>query len=408
MKYTLLIFLLLLCLSAKNVYAVNAAIIPWWEIQSIDTMKYSRDLSREILSSNKYDEIIKNQVKAIAETGATHVAIGTPYDKEFIPVMRKWVFAARENGLNVWFRGNMAGWEEWFEYPAITRETHAVQIEEFILDNKNLFEDGDIFTSCPECENGGPGDPRHNGDKVGHREFLIEEYNLTKEAFEKINKQVSTNYFSMNADVAKLIMDRETTAELDGIIVIDHYVPTPEGLAADVKAFSEQTGAKVVLGEMGVPIPDLHGKLTQSEQAEWLDTALDELSQDRNLIGINYWTNVGGTTGLWSSNTEPKVAVDVITRYYTPRVFTGIVKDQLDKPIAKVIVSVGSKNVTTDKNGMFSIPYLPHYEFATFSANKYKDSKILLAEKEGVEVTLEREKITLLFRIRLLIKDLIG
>ena len=30
--------------------------------------------------------------------------------------------------------------------------------------------------TCNECENGGPGDPRHNGDVVGHRKFLIKEY----------------------------------------------------------------------------------------------------------------------------------------------------------------------------------------------------------------------------------------
>lgn len=408
MKYTLLTSLLLLCLSAKNVYAISSPKNPWWEVQSIDTMKYSRDLSRETLSSTKYDQIIKDQVKAIAETGATHVAIGTPYDSEFIPVMEKWVDAARENNLSVWFRGNMSGWEEWFDYPAITREVHATQIEKFILENENLFEDGDIFTSCPECENGGPGDPRQNGDKDGHREFLIEEYNISKNSFEKINKKVKANYFSMNADVAKLIMNQKTTTTLDGIIVIDHYVPSPDGLAADVKDFSEQTGAKVVLGEMGAPIPDLHGRLTQSEQAQWLETAFDALSKDKNLIGINYWTNVGGTTGLWSSDTEPREAVDIIKRYYTPRVFTGTVKDQLDNPISNITVSVGNKNITTDKSGVFSIPYLPHYEFATFTGDKYKDSKILLAEKENVEVTLERERNSLFFRLRILIKKLIA
>ena len=46
-------------------------------------MKYSRDLSREKLKDPSFDVVIDKQVKAIAETGATHVAISTPYDEEF-------------------------------------------------------------------------------------------------------------------------------------------------------------------------------------------------------------------------------------------------------------------------------------------------------------------------------------
>src|SRR3989344_5428418 len=100
----------------------------WWEIQSIDTVKYSRDLAREKAKDSSFDEVIDTQVRLIAETGATH------------------------------------------------------------------FEEGDIFSSCTECENGGPGDPRRSGDVAGHRNFLTEEYKITNDAFRKIGKNVRSNF----------------------------------------------------------------------------------------------------------------------------------------------------------------------------------------------------------------------
>src|SRR3989304_760988 len=66
-----------------------------WPVQAIDTMKYSRDLAREKLNDPSFDAVIDEQVRIIAETGATHVAIATPYDEEFLPFLTRWVSAAR-------------------------------------------------------------------------------------------------------------------------------------------------------------------------------------------------------------------------------------------------------------------------------------------------------------------------
>ena len=70
------------------------------------------------------------------------------------------MIVVRKHGLSVWFRGNFSGWEEWFGYPKIKAYEHINKTRNFIINNPELFADGDIFTSCPECENGGPGDPR--------------------------------------------------------------------------------------------------------------------------------------------------------------------------------------------------------------------------------------------------------
>jgi hypothetical protein len=288
-----------------------------WQFQSIDTMKYSRDEAQQGLSDPKYAVEIDKQVTDIAATGATHVAIATPYDDEFLPVLKMWVRAARLHGLHVWFRGNWSGWEGWFNYAKIDEQTHIAKTKQFILDNKDLFQDGDIFSSCPECENGGNklnlGNPQAI---IAYRQFLIAEYEATRSSFQTINKNVPSNYFSMNADVARAVMDKETTHQLDGLVVIDHYVLTPERLSDDISSIAEQSGGDIVLGEIGVPIPDIHGNMTDEQQKEWLQQALQRISEIDKLKGINYWTNKGGSTALWRQDGTPKPAVAVLKEYF--------------------------------------------------------------------------------------------
>src|SRR5579864_6688450 len=73
-------------------YQINETIhTKRWQIESIDTMKYSRDAARQGLNNPVYTAQVKQQVAAIAKTGATYVAIDTPYDAEFLPVLKVWV-----------------------------------------------------------------------------------------------------------------------------------------------------------------------------------------------------------------------------------------------------------------------------------------------------------------------------
>lgn len=206
---SLLFVFLIFLLSAKTLFEPKKQSL--WEVQSIDTMKYSRDASGQALQDKSFAKTIDRQVKEIASSGANYIAIDTPYDKQFLPVLKMWVATSRKYNLKIWFRGNFSGWEGWFDYPKISQKDHLKMTQEFIEQNPDLFENGDIFTACPECENGGPGDPRQTGNVKGFRNFLIEEYDMTQNSFAKINKKVISNYDSMNMDVAKLIMDPATS-----------------------------------------------------------------------------------------------------------------------------------------------------------------------------------------------------
>lgn len=372
----------------------------WWEFQSIDTMKYSRDLAREKFSDLTFDQVIDQQVKNIAEIGATHVAIATPYDEEFYPFLKRWVDAARKYGLKVWFRGNWSGWERWFDYPRISREGHIKKTEEFILKHKDLFQDGDVFSACPECENGGPGDPRHNQDPEGHKKFLIDEYKITKSAFKKIGKKVASNYASMNGDVARVIMDRSTTRTLDGVVTIDHYVATPEKLIEDIESLARVSGGKIVLGEFGAPIPDIHGRLSEHQQAQWLQDALSKLIETDTLAGISYWTNTGSSTQLWRGDGTPREAAETLKSFYKAEIIRGRVIDEAGRGIGGAYLAIGDKRYFADRDGKYEFPYFENQGRATVDAPSFTRKEIAIDKEQMQQIILKKENEDIWFKIR--------
>lgn len=375
----------------------------WWEIQSIDTVKFSRDVAREKAGDLSFVDTISKQCKLIAGVGATHVAIGTPYDDEFTPFLGLWVLAARRNGLKVWFRGNFSGWEGWFEYPSMTREEHIEKTRNFIVNNPELFEDGDIFTSCTECENGGPGDPRDTGDVGGHRQFLIDEYQVAGDAFEKIGKNVKPGYFSMNGDVAKLVMNKKTTRDLGGIVVIDHYVKNPENLAEDVELIAQLSGGKVILGEFGAPIPDIHGYMNEVQQSAWLKQLLYHLSSNENLVGVNYWTAFGGSTNLWEGE-SPRLAVKELSDYYRPQIFESRLVNELGFPIRDSQILIGNREILL-ANENIDIYYTHSSGDIKINALGYEEK--VLKDYKGSKydkVVLEKEEKNTIYNLLLLVR----
>ena len=311
-----LIVLIFLLLPRANKLAPDTP-VPLWEIRSVDTMKYSRDLAREKLDDQDFDSVISNSISLVVGVGATHVGLATPYDPEFIPFLKRWVEEARKNDLKIWFRGNLSGWEEWFDYPKLSRLEHTRRVVEFIRVNPELFQDGDLFSACPECENGGPGDPRMTGGVESYREFLITEHEATTQAFHDIGVEVDVRMNSMNYDVAALVMDKATTQALGGLVVVDHYVRDPIRLARDLREIALRSGGSVFLGEFGAPIPDIHGQMTRLEQAKWLEQALIALSQVQELRGLNYWVGVGGSTALWEEDGTPYPGSETLRSFYT-------------------------------------------------------------------------------------------
>lgn len=384
---------------AKTITAKSAA--SFFLQTSIDTMKYSRDTAREKLTDPSFDTVIDKQISDIAATGATHVAIDTPYDLEFLPMLTRWLNAARKYKLKVWFRGNFSGWEGWFDYPKISQNKHLSLTEVFILNHTDLFEDGDIFTSCPECENGGPGDPRATQDVAGFRKFLIDEYRVMNQSFEKIHKKVTTNYFSMNGDVASLIMDKPTTASLGGIVTIDHYVKTGDDIVAKINQLAESSGGQIVLGEYGAPIPDIHGAMTDTQQTEWLTDALNKVILTHKVLAVNYWVSVGGSTALWNDDGSPSSAVAAITNFYKPHIVSGFVSNELGSPVKNAEITSFYQVLKTDGSGYFSMVSPGHTPISSLKieAATYQSLEITPQNDNLLAVVLIKKHSSLIFRL---------
>ncbi|MEK7112319.1 MAG: hypothetical protein AAB875_03240, partial [Patescibacteria group bacterium] len=284
---------------------------------------------------------------------------------------------------------------------------HLDKTREFILANGELFENGDVFSPCTECENGGPGDPRATRDFEGHKKFLIDEYKVSNVAFRRVGKNIKTN-FPMNGDVARAIMDRETTKALGGVVVIDHYVSTPEKLANDIREISSRSGGRVILGEFGAPIPDLHGNLTSGQQAAWIEDSLLNLSEIPGFIGINYWVSFGGGTRLWENNFSQRPAADVIEKYFKPKVLSGRVIDEIGKPVGLAKIILGVKYVNADKKGFFNIPYISEGQALKIEASGYKKESVSLDDNQDKVIVLRKESPSIFYRIQRFIYAIFG
>lgn len=287
-----------------------------WQFRSIDTMKVSRDQAKKQLINPDFYATVDQHIKDIKNSGSNYVAIGTPYDNEFLPIIKLWVKSARKNGLNVWFRGNFSAWEGWFGYNRnLTRDEHLALTINFISKNPDLFENGDIFTPCPECENGGPGDPRQT-DLEGFRNFMINERTAIDREFSKIGKKVHTNFNSMNLDVAKIVYDDRTLKSMNNLIVVDHYVKEPNNFIDHINELAQATRAQIMLGEIGAPVSGIHENMSENEQANWMEIVFTGISKNKNVIGTNWWVNIEGESAIFNSDGKPKEAQKVLEKFY--------------------------------------------------------------------------------------------
>jgi hypothetical protein len=359
MKYSLfcLLLLILFVLPVKSAMPTEVLPVQLWEVRSVDTMKTSRDLAREKLHDSSYDTVIERDLRLIKDLGANYVAIDTPYDDQFLPYLRRWVNLARKMGLKVWFRGNFSGWEGWFDYPKnMMPQQHIRATAEFIDKNSELFEDGDAFDPCPECENAQwwP-QPQDDGE---YNEFVSNQQVMLKNSFDKIGKRVHTNWTGIIGGRAREVLDVNAIRALDNMVAIDHYTNSTANMASYIDYFARTFKAKTLVSEFGAPIPDIHGKMSESQQADFIDSMMDIFYEHKeNVYGLNYFALGTGTTEIIDSNGNPKLAYETIKKYYSPAIINGTVVDQLGQPISGVVVSAHDhkSSTTTNKKGYYQI-----------------------------------------------------
>ena len=152
----------------------------------------------------------------------------------------------------------------------------------------------------------------------------------------------------------------------------------------EIKDYAQRSGGKVVLGEFGAPIPDIHGKMSEDDQARWIDQAMIELVSLPDVAGVNYWTNRGSSTQLWTDNNEPLKAVEILAKYYDPINIVGSVKDEADKPLDGVEVK-GEEKTTVSKNGRYALPVLAG-EKVSFSKSGHEIVNVRVREEKSKDI----------------------
>lgn len=300
-----------------------------WSVRCVDTMKTSRDACRQTIDARRA-ALIRAEVAVIKGLGASHVAVATPYDSEFVPFLRHWAREVHAQGLKVWFRGNFCGWEGWFDYPK-WGTSYDRQIEaavDFVCGHPDLFESGDSFNLCPEPENAALlHDPRAaNGHPSEFRKFLGDSVEAMNRAFREQGKRVAVNWLSVNGDVGRDIVDRATADRMGGLVTIDHYVPSAAKMVEYVDDIHRKFGCKVLIGEFGAPLRGINpAGWSPTEQADFVEEILEALWQRRDyVVGVNYWVGASedGTdeTRIFEREGEGyrlRPAAEVLKRYFT-------------------------------------------------------------------------------------------
>jgi hypothetical protein len=148
-----------------------------------------------------------------------------------------------------------------------------------------------------------------------------------------------------------------------------------------------------------VPIPDIHGKLTDKEQAQWIVNALEGLFTESSLIGLNYWVGVGGSTQIWNDDGSPKPSAIVLRSYFSPVPFEGTVIDQYGRPIKNVTVLSSHKKTITNLDGQFSIPVIESDTKLSASRDGYASAELTIDKNPQNRTIIIEKKYTNLFEL---------
>ena len=121
--------------------------------------------------------------------------------------------------------------------------------------------------------------------------------------------------------------------------------------------------------------------------------------ENKNLLGVNYWTSFGASTQIWDENGNVRKFGDVLKKYYQPKIFKGIIKNEIGYPLKGVAISTDERSTHTNEEGTFSLPYIEDDLLVKIWVSGYKEDKYLIVDKQDVVILLKKEKEDALFKI---------
>ncbi len=296
-----------------------------FKIRSVDTQVVSKHWK------NVSEAMVREQVSAVKTLGVNYVAIGTPYDE--VADMRKWTREIHAQGMHVWFRSHWLEWEGDNGRPAsMTQDQYLARTEKFIIDNKDLFQEGDSFTVAVEAEQAGVGPGKRFLNWDEYKGFLLLEITVANNSFKRIelDRKIHTNWLSMNGWVAQNVITAELAKKI-GLITIDHFSPQSDTIgtfddpaaiadtmSSDLDSMYLKLRVPLFLGEWGYQI---HQETTEEHQKEVTEAVMSKLVVKQYLLGMNYWVHLGHYSRLFNDIngkiSGERLSAGVLRYFYT-------------------------------------------------------------------------------------------
>lgn len=323
-----------------------------WNVQSANPVDLSRNQSRYFFIDKTYKNKVLKELKEIKSSGANFVTISTPYNDEFVPVLKYWTTQAHKLKLKVWFNGGFAEWEGWFSYKKNKSISDILsEGKKFINNNSNLFEDGDAFTLMPQAEDGGPWNPVKQQEFINFKNFIVSEYELCANEFSRLGIEIKCNWIPINSDLAPNIIDDKTLNELDNLIVINRRSKTSTDLSKNLETIYSKFGANIMLSNF---IGD--------------DSQLKTLFDNEYIEGVDYNFSYSDLEKVHNTN-----------NYFSPVIINGNVISKENTPMK---VTYGRFHTFIDGKKNFSIKIPAGYRELIFETNNYTQV-IPVITKEG-------------------------
>jgi len=290
-----------------------------WPVQSIDVMKYSKD----VICSPPSTSTVDTQLGFIKASGANYVAVSGYYDNPScasdIPLLNKWNTEARAVGLNVWWRMKDLSWEGDYSVTKATSTIvggfHQTNMDNWITANPNLLQKGDILTPFAEVQNGGINGVSYCGGSgicqfANDTEFNTFIQTIYTDAQGRVPSGVTVGYWGYDGFIAAGLNNPDwqgqsflssTTITSTGPMSIDDYpssygsggTGTADNFNAHLALFHSTldgiAGKKIpiTIGEYGTI-----GATSTADQLFQINLELPMAISDHGTVGFNYW-NLG-------------------------------------------------------------------------------------------------------------------
>lgn len=297
-----------------------------WAIQSVSTMKETKD---KICGQDSI-VFINQWLDKAKELGANYISIETPYDNpscaSSLSYTAEWVSAARSKGFKIWHRHMPLAFEGIYNVGK-SKQNFLNLISNYIKNNPNLFQSGDIFSPIPEPQNGGIAGVTYCSLNIcqfnnasDFNSWLRQAIDVSNQAFSSIGlgNQIKVGYYGFDGFIAwgdnnpdwHGILENSTIQKM-GEITIDHYPETQnETMAAGLDTLqAKYPGVPIVIGEWG----------TVTNAINPIQQVLNTMGASKRpgVIGFNYWhMGMGGNESLINTDFTDKPQFTTVESFF--------------------------------------------------------------------------------------------